>query len=170
MRGKPPCREPGAGESPAGKRCALSLLSRGGEASSRPRSCPTLPGHQGARAVFAAGAIWVVPRFVVYSRPMERSVGRLFSSHAQEAVFISIAHRPNGLFACILCCFPLQSVRIAAENRLVCGAKILVMRRTLLTKTASETGKIGVFVQCIQALMQNIVLVEHYQNPRCRLY
>ena len=77
MRGKPPCREPGAGESPAGKRCALSLLSRGGEASSRPRSCPTLPGHQGARAVFAAGAIWVVPR-LYYSRPMERSVGRLF--------------------------------------------------------------------------------------------
>ena len=39
----------------------------------------------------------------------------------QEAVFISIAHRPNGLFARILRCFPLQSVRIAAENRLVCG-------------------------------------------------
>jgi len=51
-------------------------------------------------------------------------------------------NRPNGLFARILRCFPLQSVRIAAENRLVCGAKILVMRRTLLTKTASETGKI----------------------------
>ena len=84
MRGKPPCREPGAGESPAGKRRALSLLSRGGEASSRPRSCPTLPGHQGARAVFAAGAIWVVPRYVVYSRPMERSVGRLFSSHSSH--------------------------------------------------------------------------------------
>ena len=31
VRGKPPCREPGAGESPAGRRGALSLLSRGGE-------------------------------------------------------------------------------------------------------------------------------------------
>ena len=29
----------------------------------------------------------------------------------------------NGLFARILRCFPLQSVRIAAENRLVCGQK-----------------------------------------------
>ena len=89
---------------------------------------------------------------------------------ALEVTFIAIAYRLNGLFATIQRCFPLQSVRIAAENRLVCGAKILVMRRTLLTKTASETGKIGVFVQCIQALMQNIVLVEHYQTGRCRLY
>ena len=29
---------------------------------------------------------------------------------------------------------------------------------------------ICVFVQCIQALMQNIVLVEHYQTARSRLY
>ena len=42
---------------------------------------------------------------------------------ACEAVFVSIAHRSNGLFARILRCFPLQSVRIAAENRLVCGQK-----------------------------------------------
>ena len=33
-----------------------------------------------------------------------------------------------------------------------------------------ETDKIGVFVQCIQAPMQNIVLVEHYQTARSRLY
>jgi hypothetical protein len=33
--------------------------------------------------------------------------------------------------------FPCNPPRIAAENRLACGAKILVIRRTLLTKTAS---------------------------------
>ena len=34
----------------------------------------------------------------------------------------------------------------------------------------SEKHSFGVFVQCIQALMQNIVLVEHYQTARSRLY
>ena len=42
---------------------------------------------------------------------------------ALEVTFIAIAYRLNGLFATIQRCFPLQSVRIAAENRLVCGQK-----------------------------------------------
>ncbi len=67
-----------------------------------------------------------------------RAILFLDATAIQEAVFISIAHCPRGLFARILRCFPLQSVRIAAENRLVCGAKNLVIRCTLLTKTASE--------------------------------
>ena len=45
-----PFREPGQGESPARRWGALSLLSRGGENSSRLRGCPTLSGHQGAWA------------------------------------------------------------------------------------------------------------------------
>jgi len=39
---------------------------------------------------------------------------------ALEATFIAIAYRLNGLFATIQRCFPLQSVRIATEKRLIC--------------------------------------------------
>jgi len=47
-------------------------------------------------------------------------------------------HRLNGLFAHILRCLPLQSVRIAAENRLVCGQKSSPIRRTLAMNPASK--------------------------------
>lgn len=40
----------------------------------------------------------------------------------------------------------------------------------ILPVWGSERHSFGVFVQCIQALMQNIVLVEHYQTARSRLY
>jgi hypothetical protein len=55
-----------------------------------------------------------------------------------EAVSITIAHRLNGFFDRILRCFPLQSVRIAAENRLACGQKISFIRRTLAMETTSD--------------------------------
>ena len=138
-----PSREPGVAENPVWRCGVLSLLSRGGEWSSRLRFCPTLSGHQGAYGRKPC-AIWVVPR-LYYSRPMERSVGRLFSSHAQEAVFISIAHRLNGLFARRLRCFLLRSVRIAAKNRLACKQKSSFIRHTLAMKTASSIKDPQVF-------------------------
>ena len=55
-----------------------------------------------------------------------------------EAAFTAIAHRLNGIFARILRCFPLQSVRIAAEKRLVCQQKFSSIRRTLAMKVASK--------------------------------
>ena len=124
-------------------RCAVAFEQRRGNKSSRLRVCPTLSGHQGAYGRKPC-AIWVVPR-LYYSRPMERSVGRLFSSHAQEAVFISIAHRLNGLFARRLRCFLLRSVRIAAKNRLACKQKSSFIRHTLAMKTASSIKDPQVF-------------------------
>lgn len=58
-------------------------------------------------------------------------------SFTPEAVFISIAHRPNGLFARILRCFPLQSTKDRCGKPPCIRAKILVVRRTLLIKAAS---------------------------------
>ena len=124
-------------------RRAVAFEQRRGNKSSRLRVCPTLSGHQGAYGRKPC-AIWVVPR-LYYSRPMERSVGRLFSSHAQEAVFISIAHRLNGLFARRLRCFLLRSVRIAAKNRLACKQKSSFIRHTLAMKTASSIKDPQVF-------------------------
>ena len=124
-------------------RRAVAFEQRRGNRSSRLRVCPTLSGHQGAYGRKPC-AIWVVPR-LYYSRPMERSVGRLFSSHAQEAVFISIAHRLNGLFARRLRCFLLRSVRIAAKNRLACKQKSSFIRHTLAMKTASSIKDPQVF-------------------------
>ena len=124
-------------------RRAVAFEQRRGNKSSRLRVCPTLSGHQGACGRKPC-AIWVVPR-LYYSRPMERSVGRLFSSHAQEAVFISIAHRLNGLFARRLRCFLLRSVRIAAKNRLACKQKSSFIRHTLAMKTASSIKDPQVF-------------------------
>ena len=56
---------------------------------------------------------------------------------------MTIVRRLNGLFAQILRCFPLQSVRIAAENRLVCGQKSSPIRRTLAMNPASKGYKKG---------------------------
>ena len=42
------------------------------------------------------------------------------NSNRKEVAVITIVHRLNGFFASILRCFPLQSVRIPAEKRLVC--------------------------------------------------
>lgn len=124
-------------------RRAVAFEQRRGNRSSRLRVCPTLSGHQGAYGRKPC-AIWVVPR-LYYSRPMERSVGRLFSSHSQEVVSISIAHRLNGLFARRLRCFLLRSVRIAAKNRLACKQKSSFIRHTLAMKTASSIKDPQVF-------------------------
>ena len=43
-----------------------------------------------------------------------------FHSPNFEVAFITIAYRLGGLFARILRCFSLQSIRIAAEKRLAC--------------------------------------------------
>lgn len=71
--------------------------------------------------------------------------GAAFLSHAQEAVFISIAHRLNGLFARRLRCFLLRSVRISAKNRLACKQKSSFIRHTLAMKTASSIKDPQVF-------------------------
>ena len=63
---------------------------------------------------------------------------------ALEAVFISISHCLAGLFAGMLRCFPLESVRIPAEKCLVYQQKFLAIQRTLLMKTTSyKTGSQG---------------------------
>jgi len=72
-----------------------------------------------------------------------------------EVVFTSIARRLNGLFAHILRCFPLQSVRIAAKNRLVCGQKNPAIQRTLLIKTTSDNKK-GSFAQQLRKAAQTV--------------
>ena len=125
-------------------RRAVAFEQRRGNRSSRLRVCPTLSGHQGAYGRKPC-AIWVVPR-LYYSRPMERSVGRLFSSHSQEVVSISIAHRLNGLFAAYCVDFPCNPPRIAAENRLVCGQKFSsfgapCLRKQLLSIIWEDTMK-----------------------------
>ena len=54
-----------------------------------------------------------------------------------EVVFISISHRLANLIAGILRYFPLESVRIPAEKRLVYQQKSMAIQRTLLMKTTS---------------------------------
>ena len=67
-----------------------------------------------------------------------RAVLRHFAFYeVLEAVFISIAHRLNGLFARILRCFPLQSVRIAAEKRLACKQTFTSFGAPCFMKTTS---------------------------------
>jgi len=78
-----------------------------------------------------------------------------------EVVFTSIACRLNGLFARILRCFPLRSVRIAAKNRLVCR-KNLAIQRTLLIKTTSDNKK-GSFAQQMRKAAQTVGIA----HPHC---
>ena len=59
-------------------------------------------------------------------------------NETREVAFIIIAHRLNGLFAAIQRCSSLQSIRIAAENRLVWRQKAAPIRRTLTIKTTSD--------------------------------
>ena len=107
------------------------------DTSQTPEGMPALKGILGAAACFLAAALLhcdydVLGLALILALYMTRK-------DKQEAVFISIAHRLNGLFAHILRCFPLQSVRIAAENRLVCGQKSSsfgapCLRKQLLTE------------------------------------
>ena len=57
---------------------------------------------------------------------------------ACEAVFVSIAHRLSGLFIRILRCFPLRSTKDRCGKSPCLRVKILAIRRTPLTKTASK--------------------------------
>ena len=52
--------------------------------------------------------------------------------------FLSVAHRLSGLFARIRRCFPLQSTKDCCGKPPCLRAKILAIRRTPLTKTASK--------------------------------
>jgi len=52
--------------------------------------------------------------------------------------FLSVAHRLSGLFARIRRCFPLQSTKDCCGKSPCLRAKILAIRRTPLTKTASK--------------------------------
>ena len=132
-----PFREPENAVNPVRSGGVLSLWSRSGELKSKPLS--ELSHVTGASRGAGCSAQFGWYRGY-YSRPMERSVGRLFSSHSQEVVSISIAHRLNGLFARILRCFPLQSAQDCCGKSPCLRAKILAVRRTLLTKTASDTA------------------------------
>jgi hypothetical protein len=82
-----------------------------------------------------------------------------------EVVFTSIACRLNGLFARILRCFPLRSVRIAAKNRLVSGQKNLAIQRTLLIKTTSDNKK-GSFAQQLRKAAQTVG-IDSPAHPHC---
>jgi ATP-dependent DNA helicase RecG len=61
-----------------------------------------------------------------------------FLSKGLEVVFITVAHRLSGLFARILRCFPLQSVRIAAKNRLVFDELLVLQLGMQLMKSRSR--------------------------------
>ena len=52
--------------------------------------------------------------------------------------FLSVAHRLSGIFARIRRCFPLQSTKDCCRKPPCLRAKILAIRRTPLTKTASK--------------------------------
>ena len=73
-----PSREPGAAENPVWPGGVLSLWSRSGELKSKPLS--ELSHVTGASRGAGCSAQFGWYRGY-YSRPMERSVGRLFSSH-----------------------------------------------------------------------------------------
>ena len=73
---------------------------------------------------------------VVYASPSAGAIGYR-GVKGLEVVFISIAHRLSGLFARILRCFSLQSVRIAAENRLACKQTFTSFGALCFMKTTS---------------------------------
>ena len=64
--------------------------------------------------------------------------GRSPSACDARSRFLSVAHRLSGLFARIRRCFPLQSTKDCCGKPPCLRAKILAIRRTPLTKTASK--------------------------------
>ena len=137
-----PSREPGAAENPVWRCGVLSLLSRGGETGVvASGSAPRYRGIKGHTAESRVQFGWY--RGYITAVPWNAPWGGFFRP-TQEAVFISIAHRLNGLFARILRCFPLQSAQDCCGKSPCLRTKILVIRRALLTKTTSiySSGRI----------------------------
>lgn len=121
----------------------LSLLSRGGE--TRVVASGSAPRYRGIKGHTAESRVqfgWY--RGYITAVPWNAPWGGFFRP-TQEVVFISIAHRLNGLFARRLRCFLLRSVRIAAKNRLACKQKSSFIRHTLAMKTASSIKDPQVF-------------------------
>ena len=95
-----PSREPGAAENPVWRCGVLSLLSRGGETGVvASGSVPRYRGIKGHTAESRVQFGWY--RGYITAVPWNAPWGGFFRP-TQEAVFISIAHRLNGLFARIL--------------------------------------------------------------------